>query len=170
MNILEEVEENKITIALIPNYGFLSFDIAEKLSGQNACFIILNKTYGAATEFLKEREVNFKKFRFIDCISTTLRANLKETEQCLYANPRDFSDMEDKIKNVLSKKPGFLIFDSIANLNSYHKEKDTIKFVFLLADLLKDKKVKTILCIPDTIEYNPLVKQISPQAFKIINF
>jgi len=169
MQIKEALTDCETITALMTNYGFLSIDVAESLSGEKVCYIILNKTYGSVKNLFERGDINDKNFFFIEGISNILGTKTKKSPNCTYINVNNLASLNKAITKSL-KDTQYLVFDSPTNLLTYHKPEEVMKFLKSLSQKLKRSKIKSIFCISNAPQYREFTSKVSKITEKIQEF
>lgn len=151
VNLAKEMKDNDILlIAFGENYPRELINIIKKIEKQEGeiCYVTLNKPYCTLIELFKKNKINIDKFRFIDCI--TLSVKKAETEKnCIFISaPYALTGINIAITEAIkSQNFKFLIFDSLSSLLIYEKMLHITEFIHSIINGLRIHKTKGIFII-----------------------
>lgn len=183
MDIRKELSKNQIMLLLIPGaeYNDITVDIAKQLSGENMCYVTLNKTYSAIDEHLRREKADTDKVIYIDCISRLISETPDHKDNCYFV---DSPGAVEDISNILSKFLGhkaaffpnlgpltveYFIFDSLTNLTIYESKAKVIKFFLNLVTKIRDGKTRAVFYALKSDERQELIQEVSMLVDKVVD-
>lgn len=139
-------EYNKTTLAIVSglDYRKSSLEITKSIANKEIIYTTFNKTYPAIDEFLRNNDINTNKIQYIDTISKSTKN--KNQDNCHFIeSPESLTELSILLKDLTSKKPKYVVIDSITNLLNYSSKEIISKFIL---DLLKslEKNKSNLIC------------------------
>lgn len=96
-------------------------------------YVSVNKPYSILTELFKKEKIDFSKWFFIDCISSSMLVAEFPSKQCLHIpSPKSLVDLAMAINQRIDSTD-LIIFDSVSSLLSYN---DYVPVLQLLNNLM----------------------------------
>jgi len=105
-------------------------------------YITVNKSCSVLTDKFKSEGIDYSKWSFIDCISSSLFMTGKTSSQCQHlSSPTALVDLamaiDDKLKEV-----DFIVFDNISGLLVYNGDVPTLQLLNSLMSKVRQTKAK----------------------------
>lgn len=172
MGILKDLKENQTLLLLVPNesYNKAVIDLAKEVSKENTCYVTLNKTFAAISEDFKKKGVSIDKMIFIDAISSSFSKSTCSGDHCFpISSPGALTELGIAISKFLKHGFGFFIFDSVTNLNTYHKKILIVKFITSVINKLKNTETKAIF-IGMSGRNDDVIDEVSTLVDKVVDF
>ncbi len=103
-------------------------------------YVSVNKPYSVLTPLFKKEKIDFSKWFFIDCISSSTLATESPSKQCLdIASPKSLVDLSMAINDRINSFD-VIIFDSVSSLLSYNDYVPVLQLLnTLMANIRKSK-------------------------------
>ena len=139
-----------------------------KMSG---IYFTTNKPYETLANALKNSNVDAKKLFFIDAISGIVGKKSDAGNCVIVQNPSALTELSIQITEACTtKKPSFLIMDSLSTMLVYNNENATVRFIhYLTTQLRKCKVAGVIFSLEKDIE-KKMLDDITMFCDKVINF
>jgi archaellum biogenesis ATPase FlaH len=162
MNVVEELKINKVILLLVSNKTYAPFviDTLRQLEGKKICYVSLNKTCSALKELFVNNNISLSNVVFIDAISQTIQRTPSHAEQCYFiSSPGALTELSIVINKFLQHDFDYLIFDSLTNILTYHRQAPVARFIALLTNKIKTTKTKAIIFALSSDENEGVIKE-----------
>ncbi|MBW2965940.1 hypothetical protein KY342_02435 [Candidatus Woesearchaeota archaeon] len=162
MDIKKELDSSQTVLLLMPaiDYNRIIINILNQLSGQNVCYITLNKTYNSLKDLFKKNKMDTSGIVFVDAISKTIKEVPNQTKGCYFCSyPGALTEISVMISKFLKHNFEYLIFDSLTNLLIYQEKNLVAQFLSNLANKIRDSKTKAVFYALDVKSHDELIKE-----------
>jgi hypothetical protein len=141
------IKKNKNTVFLCrdTNPVEFTFDFLKSIPKKTrVLYVTVNKSYSVLADRLKGEGVDFSKWYFIDCISSSLLMAEKSSKQCLYlSSPKSLVDLAIAIDDHLPKFD-LVVFDNITGLLSFNDVVSTLQLLNSLMSKIRSTKTRAV--------------------------
>jgi len=169
-----ESRADQVIVLIIPDeeYREKILDITKELSNltDKICYISLNRPYGTLIQEFKRREIDLKKFYFIDAITQTAETTQPSPNCEFVSSPGALTELSLSISNILDKKEvNYLIFDSLSTLLVYENEMIVTKFIHSLMAKIRVVGCNAVFTCLEQDKGSVLIKDINMFSDRILN-
>lgn len=132
MNLLRELTENEFLLMLIDEEQYMKqlseiIKAVEK-SHTMICYVCLNKPYEDVIRDLGSKQIDTKRFFFIDVLTSHYKKPAK-VENCIFlSSPSNLENLRSAIKDAMTKGCSAIIMDTISTLLIYQEASNIVKF------------------------------------------
>lgn len=169
----KKIIKNKVIVFLIPNKDYqdmlisITKSVADKVG--NVLYISLNRPAEKIIEILKGDNIDTKKLFFVDAITKGFKSKVSKRGVMYISSPKNFDKFKNELNQILEKKFGCLIFDSLSTLPLYQDEHIIVRFIHdLVTKLIVAHESGIFICLSRDIDSN-LIKDISMFADEVID-
>ncbi|MBI4154247.1 hypothetical protein HY501_02845 [Candidatus Woesearchaeota archaeon] len=161
--VLEKLKRGRAILLQVPQDAYYEnvLDIVSRLSGQfgSFCYVTVNKSALSLRNDFKERELDLKRFTFIDSISGDISSADKNT--VYVSSPSNLFRISLAITNALQdKKVEILLFDSLSTLLAYNSSNLVVQFAQAMINKVRSEDVAGLFLMPK-MEESSLLKDLS---------
>jgi len=147
-----ELKENRIVLMIVEPEDFYRkvLDTAVVLSHNfnKICYITITRPYELLKDVLIKKDVDTKKFFFIDFV--TERAS-KYGEDVEFVSPNNLTDFGIAFSKAIEEiHVDSSIFDNVSPLLVYNSENDVLKFLISMIGRARDNKILLVLILLKT--------------------
>ena len=171
LNIVKELEMNKIVLLLVPSieYNDIVRATAKALSKKNLGYITLNKTSEALKEDFKKNKANVENILFIDAISKTIKSVPDSAKGVYYLSaPNSLTEISIQVTSLVNHKFDYIVFDSLTNLLIYQTKAPVAKFLSVIINKIRDSNTRAVFYCLDVKEHEELIEDASMFVDKVI--
>jgi KaiC/GvpD/RAD55 family RecA-like ATPase len=107
-------------------------------------YVTTNKSFPILSSKFQSEKIDFSKWFFIDCISSSLMMAEKSSKQCVYlTSPESLVDLAMEIDGKLTEFD-IIIFDNVSGLLTYNGNVATLQFLNSLMAKVRQAKNKAV--------------------------
>lgn len=142
-DISVHLKKNKNVVFLCRNTDPLEFtsELLKTIDKKSrVLYVSVNKPCSILTELFKKEKIDYSKWFFIDCISSSMLSAEFPSKQCLYlASPSSLVDLAVEI-NERIESSDLILFDSVSSLLYYNDYVSVLRLLnTLMANIRKSK-------------------------------
>jgi len=113
-------------------------------SKSRVLYVSVDKSFSILTDKLANEGINYSRWFFIDCISSSLMMTESSSRQCLYlTSPKSLVDLAVAIDDKMNESD-VIIFDSVSGLLVYNGNVPSLQLLNTLMSKIRQTNLKAV--------------------------
>lgn len=146
-NLIKTIEKNQTTIMVCKTIShedaLMSLCKSLKKKFKRTCIVNANTPYSTLIEKLKEKNIDYSKFYFVDCVSSSFLKQVRSNQCTFISSPHALTELAIALSN-LPKEIDLVILDSFSGLAFYNDEQPTLRFLNSVTSRFRKKTLKAV--------------------------
>lgn len=170
MKLKTVTKKHKILAMMLPkrHYPQAILKTVKELKNESICYVTLNKTAKNLQEFFVEHNVDSEYIVFLDGLSHRIHEKPVASMCYYYLSPVvTLEELYSLLTTLLKHNFTYVIFDMVANLQSYSSEKEIYSFFSQLLEVIKEKEINAIFYLLNTPEQKAFFQKLRTHSYPV---